>query len=106
MNLTGKSPPPSPRRADAGGGADAPADNARAPASAIPSPEAAPFTDRLSAADKTRYRDEYEQAAAARNATLAMSAPWWRRALALLPNPQRPLQDWIEKSKARLRNRL
>jgi hypothetical protein len=68
--------------------------------------KAAPFTDRLSTADKDRYRDEYEQAAAARNATLAMSAPWWRRALALLPNPQRPLQSWIEKSKARLRNRL
>jgi hypothetical protein len=61
-----------------------------------------PSPDRLTAADRDRYRAE----AAARRALLALQAPLWRRALAWLPNPQRPLADWIEAEKARLRNRL
>jgi hypothetical protein len=65
-----------------------------------------PSPDRLSAADRDRYRAEYQQAAAARRALLALNAPLWRRALALLPNPKQPLEDWIAAAKARMRNRL
>jgi hypothetical protein len=64
-----------------------------------------PSPDRLSAADRDRFRAEYE-AAAARRALLALNAPLWRRALALLPNPKQPLESWIAATKARLRNRL
>lgn len=63
-----------------------------------------PSPDRLTAADRDRYRAEYEAAAA--NALLALNAPWWRRVLALLPNPQRPLADWIAANKIRMRDRL
>jgi hypothetical protein len=65
-----------------------------------------PFPDRLTTADRDRYRAEYEQAAAARRALLALQAPLWRRALAWLPNPKKPLEDWLAETKARLRNRL
>jgi hypothetical protein len=66
-------------------------------------PEPAP--DRLTAADRDRYRAEYEQAAAARRALLELAAPWWRRALASLPDLQKPLRDWVAAEKTR-RNRL
>jgi hypothetical protein len=69
-------------------------------------PEPAPSPDRLTAAGRDRYRAEYEQAAAARRALLALQAPLWRRALAWLPNPKKPLEDWITAAKARMRNRL
>jgi hypothetical protein len=61
-----------------------------------------PSPDRLTAADRDRFRAEFEAAAAARRAMLVLNAPLWRRALALL----KPLEDWITTTKARLRNRL
>jgi hypothetical protein len=76
-------------------------DRTRVPAPAIPSPEGLPFTDRLTVADQDRYRDEYQQAAAARRAMLALQAPLWRRALAWLPNPKAPLEIWIAAAKKR-----
>jgi hypothetical protein len=66
-------------------------------------PEPAP--DRLTAADRDRYRAEYEAAAAARRVLLALNAPWWRRALALLPNPKQPLETWIAAAKARMHDK-
>jgi hypothetical protein len=63
--------------------------------------EAKPFPDRLTLAGMARIRAEYEAAAAARRALLARDAPWWMRALAWLPNPQRPLQDWVATEKAK-----
>ena len=68
-------------------------------------PEPAPTPDRLTVADRDRYRAE-EAAAAARRALLVLNAPLWMRALAKLPNPKQPLEDWIAETKARLRNRL
>jgi hypothetical protein len=64
-----------------------------------------PSADRLTMANRDRYRAEYEAAAAARRALLASGAPWWRRALAWLPDTQRPLRDWLEVEKRRLNNR-
>lgn len=64
-----------------------------------------PSPDRVTKADSERYRAEYEAAAAARRALLALNAPWWRRALALLPNPKAPLENWIAATKRRLNNR-
>lgn len=61
----------------------------------------APFHDRLTAADRDRYRAELEAVAKARRAVLALNAPWWMRALALLPNPKQPLETWIAAEKAR-----
>jgi len=66
---------------------------------------APPFPDRLTAADRDRFRAEYEAGAAARRALLVRSAPWWMRALAKLPNPKRPLDDWIGAARTRMRNR-
>jgi hypothetical protein len=63
--------------------------------------EAKPFPDRLTLAGKVRIRAEYEAAAAARRALLARDAPWWMRALAWLPNPRKPLDDWIAATKRR-----
>jgi hypothetical protein len=63
-----------------------------------------PSPDRLTATDRDRFRAEYEAAARARRALLALNAPWWRRALALLPNPQKPLEDWIAAAKRRMSN--
>jgi hypothetical protein len=60
----------------------------------------------LTAADRDRYRREFEAVAAARRAVLSRDAPWWRRALALLPNPKQPLEDWVTANKAKMRNRL
>jgi len=62
---------------------------------------APPFPDRLTEADYERFR----AAPALRRAELAKSAPWWRRALAKLPAPQKPLEDWIAAAKTRARNR-
>jgi hypothetical protein len=64
-------------------------------------PRAEPWPDRLTVADRERIA-----AAAARRAMLELAAPWWMRALARLPNPKAPLENWIAASKARLRNRL
>jgi hypothetical protein len=58
-----------------------------------------PAPDRLTAADREHFRAEFEVAAKARRAMLALDVPWWRRALALLPNPKQPLEDWIAASK-------
>lgn len=66
------------------------------------SPSPPPLPDRLTSADRDRFRAEYEAAAAARRTLLAISAPWWRRALARLPNPKQPLEDWIAAAKRRL----
>jgi hypothetical protein len=71
-----------------------------------PDLHAMPSPDILTAADRDRYRAEYEAAAAARRAMLVLNAPLWMRALALLPNPKQPLDDWVATAKARLRNRL
>lgn len=70
------------------------------PAKTVPSP------DRLTAADRNRFKAEHQRAAAAHLALLALNAPWWMRALAKLPNPKRPLEDWITATKRRLSNRL
>jgi hypothetical protein len=64
-----------------------------------------PSPDRLTAADRDRLRDACA-AAAARHAMLVASAPWWRRALAALPDTQRPLRVWVAEAKMRMRNRL
>jgi hypothetical protein len=69
-------------------------------------PRTEPWPDRTTAADRDRIRAEYAEAAAARRAMLARQAPWWMRALARLPNPKQPLEDWIAAAKAKLRNRL
>lgn len=63
-----------------------------------------PAPDRLTAADRDRFRAEYEDARRARHALLALQAPWWRRALALLPNPKQPLETWIAETKRRISN--
>lgn len=64
----------------------------------------APSPDRITAADRDRFRAEYEAAAQARRALLALQAPWWRRALAMLPNPKAPLENWIAEAKRRMSN--
>ena len=64
-----------------------------------------PLPDRLTASDRDRFRAEYKEAARARNALIELAAPWWRRALASLPDLQKPLRDWVAAEKAR-RNRL
>jgi hypothetical protein len=68
-------------------------------------PPIGPAPDRLTVALKDRLRSEYETARAARHAMLALQAPWWRRALALLPNPKQPLETWIAAKKTKLQNR-
>jgi hypothetical protein len=65
-----------------------------------------PSPDRLTAASRDRYRAELEGVAAMRRAMLAQSAPFWMRMLAWLPNPQKPLENWVTAEKARMRNRL
>jgi hypothetical protein len=64
-----------------------------------------PSPDRLTASDRDRFRAEYQAAAAARQALLALQAPLWRRVLAWLPNPKQPLETWIAAAKARMRDR-
>jgi hypothetical protein len=69
-------------------------------------PRLEPWPDRLTSADRMRHRVEYEARAAHRRALLVLDAPLWMRMLARLPNPRKPLEDWIAASRARLRNRL
>jgi hypothetical protein len=69
-------------------------------------PRAEPWPDRLTKAQRDWYDAELEAAAAARCALMTLNAPWWMRALAKLPNPKQPLENWLATSKARLRNRL
>jgi hypothetical protein len=66
---------------------------------------APPFPDRLTAADRERLVAEYEAGAAVRRAMLVRRAPWWMRALAKLPDPHKPLEDWIASAKTRARKR-
>jgi hypothetical protein len=63
-------------------------------------------SDPLSTENLARIRQEYEAAAAERRALLVRNAPWWMRALALLPNPRKPLEDWVSATKAKMRGRF
>jgi hypothetical protein len=65
-----------------------------------------PTPDRLTVALRASLRSEYETARAARHALLALRAPLWRRLLALLPDTQAPLRNWVEVEKTKLQNRL
>lgn len=87
---------------------DAKDNGGHAPMPGTWSPERGPVSpapDRLTTADRERIRAEYEAAATTRRTMLSLNAPWWMRALALLPNPKAPLERWIETYKARLRDR-
>ncbi len=61
-----------------------------------------PFPDRLTNVDLDRFRAELKAASAVRHALLALNAPWWWRVLAILPNPKKPLEDWIATNRKRL----
>lgn len=74
--------------------------------SSEPPPAREPWPDRITLADRIRFAIKHDAAASDRHALLVRNAPLWMRLLARLPNPKRPLENWIATSKARLRNRL